>query len=177
LGHTSCPLVDLSIPFWVHLWVPKWEKKHRKTRIKKTVFWLVRAISPKRIGLMIWLAAFFVVVSLDIGPYIPLTHGPFWTLLGRFGGAPMTLIKTKKALKTTFRVVLDHFSYWNGRNDLVWSLSLSLDNETKTSRPLACLCIPFRLIWGCPNGPIMAKDCRKKLFSGCFEPILLKVRA
>ena len=54
LGHTSCPLAGLCVPFWVHLGVPKCPKKHRKT-----IFWLFWTISLTRMGLLIQLGVYF----------------------------------------------------------------------------------------------------------------------
>jgi hypothetical protein len=75
-----------------------------KNSIKKTIFWSFLTISPKKMGLMIWLGAFFQVLTLG-HTSCPLAglRVPFWILLG----VPKW---PKTAKKNYFLIVLDHFS-------------------------------------------------------------------
>jgi hypothetical protein len=50
--------------------------------IKKTIFWLFRTISPTRMGLLIWLGAYFQAKTLG---HIMPTCGPLNTFLGLYG--------------------------------------------------------------------------------------------
>jgi hypothetical protein len=52
LGHMCHQLADLWIPVWVHLRVLKWPQNEKKTQHKNL-------FSPKRMGLMIWLGAYY----------------------------------------------------------------------------------------------------------------------
>jgi hypothetical protein len=57
LGHTSQPFAGVCIPFWVHLGgahCPNAPKQHTKT-----IFWLFWTISLTRMGILIWLGAYF----------------------------------------------------------------------------------------------------------------------
>jgi hypothetical protein len=54
LQNISQPLTGICVPFWVHLGCPNALKQH-----KKTIFWLFRTISPTKMGLLIWLGAYF----------------------------------------------------------------------------------------------------------------------
>jgi hypothetical protein len=54
-----------------------------KKQHKKTIFWLFRTNSPKRMGLMIWLGPYFQALTLGhmSGPHVGLCK-PFWFHLG-----------------------------------------------------------------------------------------------
>jgi hypothetical protein len=54
LGHTSCPLAGLCVPFWSIWGCPNAPKQQ-----EKTIFWMFWTISPTRMGLLIWLRAYF----------------------------------------------------------------------------------------------------------------------
>jgi hypothetical protein len=54
LGHTSRPLTGLCLSFW-----SIWGCPNAPNSIKKTIFRLFWTISPTRMGLLIWLRAFF----------------------------------------------------------------------------------------------------------------------
>jgi hypothetical protein len=57
----SRPLVGLWVPYLVHLRVPKWPQNNtHKKQQKKPVFWLFWTIFAKRMGLLIWLGAYFL---------------------------------------------------------------------------------------------------------------------
>jgi hypothetical protein len=78
LQHTSQSLTGIGVPFCVHLGVPKCPKQH-----KKTIFWLFWTISPTKMGLLIWLGAYFQAYTL--GHTFYLLSGLcvlFWVHLG-----------------------------------------------------------------------------------------------
>jgi hypothetical protein len=95
---------------------PFWGAQMPQNSIRKTIFWLFWTITPTRMGLLIWLRAYFLAKTLGhiscrlIGICIS-----FWVRIG----VPKC---PKTALKNYFLVVLDHFLYKSGPVDLVRDL-------------------------------------------------------
>jgi hypothetical protein len=77
LGHISCPLGNLWRPFWVDLGVPKWPPLKQKQQ-KKSFLVVLDHFSLKN-GPTDLIRG--LVLSLDIGPYIPPTCEPLGTFL------------------------------------------------------------------------------------------------
>jgi hypothetical protein len=67
---------------------PNAPKQHNKT-----IFWLFWTISLTRMGLMIWLGAYFQAWT-----YIPPTFEPFHDFLGPFGGAKIPQDSIQKSI-------------------------------------------------------------------------------
>jgi hypothetical protein len=125
------------------------------------LFW---TISLTRMGLLIWLGAYFQAKTL--GHTSQPLAGLCITFWVHLGGAHCP----KTAYKDYFLVVSDYFSYKNGPNDLVRGLFSSLDigtNNLPTCRPLCTFLDPF-------GGAQFAPKWHKKLFSDCFGLFLLQ---
>jgi hypothetical protein len=99
LRHTFRPLPGHWVPYLVPLGCPTAPKQP-----EKTIFWLFRTISPTRMGLLIWLGAYFQARTL--GHTTRLLAGHLVPFLVRLGmpKCPQTV------LRTYCLVVLDHFS-------------------------------------------------------------------
>jgi hypothetical protein len=67
LRHTFRPLAGLCVLFWVHLG----RAQMPQNSIKKINFWFIWTISPTRMGLLIWLWAYFQAKTLS-HTYYPL---------------------------------------------------------------------------------------------------------
>jgi hypothetical protein len=83
LGHTSCPLAELSVSFWVHLGVAKWLQNGKKS--KNTCFLEVSDHFSLKNGPNDLVKGLYL--SLDIGQYVLPACGPLCTFLGLFGAA------------------------------------------------------------------------------------------
>jgi hypothetical protein len=113
--------------------------------IKKAIFGLFFTISPTRTGLMSWLGAYFQAKMLGLTS-CPLEgfHVLFWVHLGR--------LKYPRQHEENYHlVVLDHFSWNNGQNDLVRGLFLGLyfgPYILPTCGPLCAFLGPFFASFG-----------------------------
>jgi hypothetical protein len=139
---------------------------------KHPVFWLFWTISPKIMGLMICLGAYFY--ALILGHTSRLLAGlcvPFWIHLGMLQWLQNG---QKQHKKNCFLVVLDHFFCKNEPNDLVRGLFLCLDIWSyirPTCAPLSTFLGPFG---GAQIAQKWLKQQDKKLFCSCLRPFLLK---
>ena len=119
--------------------------------IKKTIIGLFQTISPRQMGLTIWLVAYFLAYTFGhkSRPLAGLCV-PFWVHLG----VPKC---RKAALKINFLLVSDYLSYKIGPIDLVRGLLSSSDIGTyilPTSGPLYSFLGPSR----CPIAPKQHKN-------------------
>jgi hypothetical protein len=142
LGHTSHPLAGLCLPFWVHWMVPKCPKT-----AQKLIFWLFWTISPTRMGLLIWLGAYFQtkILGRTSCPLAGLCV-PFWVYLG-FANAP------KQHEKNPILWLFWTISHTR-MGQMIW-LGPYFQAKTlgHTSSQLADFCLPFRVHWGVPKYP------------------------
>jgi hypothetical protein len=86
--------------------VPKWPKNGEKQH-EKPFFWLIWTISSKKMGLMIWLWAYFQVWTLG---HTSSSLGAFGYFSWSIWRCPNSPRMAKNSIKTCFLVVLDHFS-------------------------------------------------------------------
>jgi hypothetical protein len=130
--------------------------------MKKTIFSLLRTISPKRKGLMIWLGAYFQALTLGhISCPLADICIPFWV----HSGVPRWPPNGKNRKKPCFLVDLDHSFYSKMPNDLVKGLFLSSDIGPYIMSTCGPLCTFLRLL-GCAQ---MAKNSIKTgIFFGSF---------